>query len=117
MALIIMANASPVRLRPLHWVMFGLLLLWAIPFPLQIQIPKFGVFEDGIMVAAGLFAPAARIVPDRRVCGTAPDPGHPIACSVENPSRKRNRNSPLGGNSNYFPHKEEIFWEVKTTIS
>jgi hypothetical protein len=55
-----------VRLRPLHWVTFGSLLLWAIPFPLLIQIPKFGAFEDGIMVAAGLFALAARIVPYRR---------------------------------------------------
>lgn len=66
LALVFIANASPVWLHPLHWVTFGLLLPWAIPFPPLIQIPKFGVFENGIMLASGLFALAARIVPDRR---------------------------------------------------
>lgn len=33
-----------------------LLLIWAIPFPIFIQIPKFGVYEDSIMLAAGILA-------------------------------------------------------------
>jgi len=31
-----------------------LLLFWAIPFPILIQIPKFGVLEDGIMLLVGV---------------------------------------------------------------
>jgi hypothetical protein len=33
-----------------------LLALWAIPFPLFIQIPKFGVYEDAIMLVLGIYA-------------------------------------------------------------
>ena len=32
------------------------LLLWAIPFPPLIQIPKYGVYEDTIMFASGVFS-------------------------------------------------------------
>jgi LPXTG-motif cell wall-anchored protein len=31
-----------------------LLLVWAIPFPIAIQIPIFGVYEDSIMLFMGL---------------------------------------------------------------
>jgi len=30
-------------------------LLWAIPFPIMIQIPQFGVYEDSIMLLSGLY--------------------------------------------------------------
>ncbi len=33
-----------------------LLLIWAIPFPILIQIPKFGVYEDLIILISGLIA-------------------------------------------------------------
>ncbi|MBN1437973.1 MAG: hypothetical protein JW929_01065 [Anaerolineales bacterium] len=66
LALILMAFTAPIRLRGIHWMTFGLLLFWAIPFPLLIQIPKFGLFEDGIMVAAGAFAAVVRIADRRR---------------------------------------------------
>jgi hypothetical protein len=33
-----------------------LLLFWAIPFPLLIQIPKYGVYEDAIMFASGIYS-------------------------------------------------------------
>jgi hypothetical protein len=66
LALLFVANGSAVRFRPLHWITLGLLLLWAIPFPLLIQIPKFGAFEDGILVTAGLFAIAVRLLDARK---------------------------------------------------
>ncbi len=33
-----------------------LLLFWAIPFPPLIQIPKYGVYEDAIMFASGVYS-------------------------------------------------------------
>jgi len=35
-------------------LLYGCLLFWAIPFPVLVQIPKYGVYEDGIMFAIGL---------------------------------------------------------------
>ncbi|MBN1306222.1 MAG: hypothetical protein JXA13_17440 [Anaerolineales bacterium] len=56
LALVFMAAALPVKRRWLYLVSLALLLVWAIPFPLMIQIPKFGVYEDGIMLASGLYS-------------------------------------------------------------
>ncbi|MCD4677091.1 MAG: DUF6064 family protein [Desulfobacula sp.] len=51
-ALILLAAALPGTNK----LLYGLLLIWAIPFPIFIQIPKFGVYEDTIMLMCGLFA-------------------------------------------------------------
>jgi hypothetical protein len=56
LALVFMATATPLKRRWLYLLTMGMLLLWAIPFPILIQIPQFGAYEDGIMVAAGLYA-------------------------------------------------------------
>ena len=37
-------------------IAYGLLLLWAVPLPPFVQIPKYGVYEDGIMFGIGLYA-------------------------------------------------------------
>lgn len=37
-------------------IIYILLLFWAIPFPPFIQIPKYGVYEDIIMFASGLYS-------------------------------------------------------------
>jgi hypothetical protein len=37
-------------------IAYILLLFWAIPFPPFIQIPKYGVYEDGIMFASGVYS-------------------------------------------------------------
>jgi len=37
-------------------IAYILLLLWAIPFPPFIQIPKYGVYEDAIMFLSGLYS-------------------------------------------------------------
>jgi hypothetical protein len=37
-------------------IAYILLLLWAIPFPPVIQIPKYGVYEDAIMFVSGLYS-------------------------------------------------------------
>lgn len=37
-------------------VAYILLLLWAIPFPPFIQIPKYGVYEDAIMFVVGIYS-------------------------------------------------------------
>jgi hypothetical protein len=37
-------------------IAYFLLLLWAIPFPPLIQIPKYGVYEDAIMFASGIYS-------------------------------------------------------------
>ena len=36
-------------------VIYGILLFWAVPFPIFIQIPKFGVYEDSIMLGIGIY--------------------------------------------------------------
>ncbi len=35
---------------------YGLLLFWAVPLPPAIQIPKYGVYEDAIMLSVGVYA-------------------------------------------------------------
>lgn len=56
LALVLMATAPRAQQRWLYHGALALLLLWAIPFPIAIQIPQFGVYEDGIMLAMGLYA-------------------------------------------------------------
>ena len=43
------------NIRKIDWKIFILLLIWAIPFPIFIQIPQFGVYEDSIMLLSGLY--------------------------------------------------------------
>jgi hypothetical protein len=56
LALIFMATTFPAKKRLLYLITQGLLLLWAIPFPVMIQIPQFGVYEDSIMLLTGLYS-------------------------------------------------------------
>jgi len=56
LALVFMATTLPTKRRWLYLTTLCLLLIWAIPFPIMIQIPKFGVYEDGIMLAAGIYS-------------------------------------------------------------
>jgi hypothetical protein len=37
-------------------IMYVILLFWAIPFPPFIQIPRYGVYEDGIMFIVGIYS-------------------------------------------------------------
>jgi hypothetical protein len=37
-------------------IIHGILLFWAIPFPIFIQIPKYGVYEDSIMLVIGIYS-------------------------------------------------------------
>jgi len=52
LSLLILTTALP-RINKIAYI---LLLLWAIPFPPLIQIPKYGVYEDTIMLAIGLYS-------------------------------------------------------------
>jgi len=36
-------------------ILYVLLLIWAIPFPILIQIPQFGCYEDTIMLSIGIY--------------------------------------------------------------
>jgi len=56
LALVFMATTISEKRRWLYLVTLGLLLLWAIPFPILIQIPQFGAYEDGIMLVLGVYA-------------------------------------------------------------
>lgn len=56
LALVFMATTFPAKRRWLFLATLCLLLIWAIPFPIMIQIPQFGVYEDGIMLAAGIYS-------------------------------------------------------------
>ena len=50
--LIMLTTALP-RVNKIAYI---LLLLWAIPFPPFIQIPKYGVYEDAIMFISGIYS-------------------------------------------------------------
>lgn len=52
LALVLISGNS----RKIDWKIFLLLLIWAIPFPIFIQIPQFGVYEDIIMLLSGLYS-------------------------------------------------------------
>jgi len=56
LALVFMATTSSARRRWLYLVTVCLLLIWAVPFPIMIQIPRFGVYEDSIMLAIGIYS-------------------------------------------------------------
>jgi hypothetical protein len=56
LALVFMATTFPSRNRWLYLITLGLLSLWAIPFPIMIQIPQMGVYEDSIMLLMGLYS-------------------------------------------------------------
>ena len=52
LALLLLTTALPGVDR----FIYGILLFWAIPFPIFIQIPKFGVYEDSIMLVIGIYS-------------------------------------------------------------
>lgn len=56
LALVFMATAVLKKQPWLYLLKLGLLLLWAIPFPILIQIPQFGAYEDTIMLVLGIYA-------------------------------------------------------------
>lgn len=62
LALVFMATVIQPKRIWLYLVTMGLLLLWAIPFPILIQIPQFGAYEDGILVVLGVYALVCAIV-------------------------------------------------------
>ncbi|MBN1103113.1 MAG: hypothetical protein JXL84_06845 [Deltaproteobacteria bacterium] len=51
MALVLLATSLP----RVNKVLYILLLFWAIPFPPLIQIPRYGVYEDIIMLGVGVY--------------------------------------------------------------
>ena len=52
LALVLLTTALP----RVDKIIFIILLFWAIPFPPVIQIPKYGVYEDSIMLVTGLYS-------------------------------------------------------------
>lgn len=52
LALLLLTTALPT----VNWIMYGILLFWAIPFPPLIQIPQYGVYEDSIMFLIGIYS-------------------------------------------------------------
>ena len=52
LALMLLTTALP----RVDKVIYIILLFWAIPFPPLIQIPKYGVYEDAIMLAIGVYS-------------------------------------------------------------
>ena len=52
LGLLVLTTALP-RVDKIAYI---LLLLWAIPFPPFIQIPTYGVYEDAIMFASGIYS-------------------------------------------------------------
>lgn len=51
LALVLLTTALP----GVDKIIYFILLSWAIPFPPFIQIPKYGVYEDGIMLGVGIY--------------------------------------------------------------
>jgi hypothetical protein len=51
-ALLLLTTALP----QVNRIIYGILLFWAVPFPVFIQIPKFGVYEDSIMLGIGIYS-------------------------------------------------------------
>jgi hypothetical protein len=52
LGLILLTTAIP-RVNKIAYI---LLLVWAVPFPPLIQLPKYGVYEDAIMFACGIYS-------------------------------------------------------------
>lgn len=65
LALIFMSMSLPKTTRLLYF----LLLFWAIPFPILIQIPRFGVFEDIIMLLVGIYSLILLIINWKKIKG------------------------------------------------
>lgn len=59
-------------------IAYVLLLLWAVPLPIVIQIPKYGVYEDGIMLGVGIYALVMLILHWSRTRGTTHRPASPV---------------------------------------
>lgn len=57
-ALVLMIFARPNKAH----LLYGLLLIWAIPFAPFIQMPMYGVYEDGIMFVIGIIALVVKIM-------------------------------------------------------
>jgi len=66
-----MATSALQKRRWLFLLTMGLLLLWAIPFPILIQIPQFGAYEDGIMLVLGVYALAVLLLNGLRARSSA----------------------------------------------
>ena len=69
LALVFMATTFPTRRRWLYLVTVCFLLIWAVPFPIMIQIPRFRVYEDSIMLATGIYSLIMLVVNARRARG------------------------------------------------
>jgi hypothetical protein len=52
LALVLLTTALPT----VDKIIYFILLFWAIPFPPFIQIPRYGAYEDGIMLAVGIYS-------------------------------------------------------------
>ena len=52
LSLVLLTNS----IKKVNLPLYILLLIWAIPFPVLIQIPKFHVYEDSIMFLIGVYA-------------------------------------------------------------
>jgi hypothetical protein len=52
LALLLLTTALP----RVDKIMYVILLFWAIPFPPFIQIPRYGVYEDSIMLIVGIYS-------------------------------------------------------------
>ena len=52
LGLILLTTAIP----RVYKIAYILLLVWAVPFPPLIQLPKYGVYEDAIMFACGIYS-------------------------------------------------------------
>ena len=52
LGLLVLTTALP----QVNKIAYILLLVWAVPFPPFIQLPKYGVYEDAIMFACGIYS-------------------------------------------------------------
>ena len=50
---LVMMMSSMKRSNKVLWVLF---LIWALPFPPMVQIPNYGVYEDGILFSMGVLS-------------------------------------------------------------
>jgi hypothetical protein len=84
LALVFMATTFPSKRLWLYLITLSLLLIWAIPFPIMIQIPKFGAYEDGIMLAIGLYSLLMLVINWKETTdqGTAPS-SSPISSMIQ----------------------------------
>lgn len=69
LALLLLTFALP----RVNKIIYIILLFWAIPFPPLIQIPKYGVYEDSIMLAVGVYSLIMLLKNWREKAGTQQD--------------------------------------------